>query len=92
MHFDIPSGTGLPIKVGLVYPMSQDRTWQRGPVAHQYSLIVGDCQALVWQQPMGRWAALISRDQTAVTERYFKNLMEAQLWCEARLAQLQAKP
>jgi hypothetical protein len=71
--------------------MSQDRTWHRGPVAHQYTLIVGEWQALVWQQPMGRWAALISRDHTAVTERYFTNLMDAQMWCEARLAQLQAK-
>ena len=72
--------------------MPQERTWQPGPVAHQYSLTVGEWQALVWRRPMGRWAAFISRDHTAVTERYFKNLMDAQMWCEARLTELQTKP
>ena len=70
--------------------MPQERTWQRGPVAHQYSLTVGEWQARVWYQITGDWAALISRNHSAVDDHYFKNLMEAQLWCEDRLAELQA--
>jgi hypothetical protein len=41
---------------------------------------------------IGGWAALISQNHSAVAERYFKNLMEAQLWCEEYLAQFHAKP
>ncbi len=63
-------------------------TWQRGPVAHQYSLTVGEWQARVWYQMIGGWAALISHKHSAVAERYFKTLMEAQLWCEEQLAQV----
>ncbi len=72
--------------------MPQDHTWQHGPVAHQYSLIVGDHQALVWRQTTGGWVALISRDHTTVAHNFFKNLIEAQVWCESYLAQLQSKP
>ncbi len=72
--------------------MPQDRTWQRGPVAHQYSLTVGDHQALVWLQTTGGWVAMISRDHIVVQHNFFKNLVEAQIWCETRLAQIQAQP
>ncbi len=66
--------------------------WHRGPIAHQYSLIVGDHQALVWYQMTGDWAALISHDHTAIAHNLFKNAIEAQLWCEAYLAKIPTKP
>ena len=67
-------------------------TWHRGPVAHQYTLTVGDYQAQVWQQTTGDWAALISREHTAVNSHVFKTLKDAQIWCETHLTELQAQP
>jgi hypothetical protein len=66
--------------------------WQRGSVQQQYTLTVGLYQALVWYQTTGVWAALISRENVAVNNHVFKTLMDAQIWCEDRLAELQAKP
>ncbi len=67
-------------------------TWHRGSTQQQYTLTIGDYQALVWQQTTGGWVAMISRDHTAVQHNFFKNLVEAQAWCKACLIQLQAKP
>ncbi len=65
--------------------------WHAGSIAHQYSLVVSDHQALVWRQTTGGWVALISRDHMALEHNFFKNLVEAQIWCETRLTQLQTK-
>ena len=70
--------------------MPQAPTWQRGSTQQQYTLTVGDYQALVWRQTTGGWVAMISREHKAVEHNFFKNLVEAQVWCEARLIQLQA--
>jgi hypothetical protein len=72
--------------------MPQDRTWQRGSHQHQYTLTVGDYQALVWRQTTGDWAALISRDNVAVNNNTFRTLKDAQIWCETHLTELQSKP
>ncbi len=72
--------------------MPQASTWQRGSTQQQYTLTVGDYQALVWLQTTGDWTALISRDHTAVKHNFFKNVIEAQLWCEAYLAKIPTKP
>jgi hypothetical protein len=72
--------------------MPQAPTWQRSSTQQQYTLTIGDYQALVWRQTTGGWVAMISRDHTAVQHNFFKNLVEAQGWCEMCLAQLQAKP
>ncbi len=66
--------------------------WHRGRIVHQYSLTVGDHQALVWLQTTGDWTALISREHAAVAHNFFKNVIEAQLWCEAYLAKIPTKP
>jgi hypothetical protein len=71
--------------------MPQDPTWQRGS-GQQYTLTAGDYQALVWYLSTGEWAALISRNHTAVNNNLFPTRIDAQVWCEDRLAELQAKP
>jgi hypothetical protein len=71
--------------------MSQERTWQHGSIAHQYTLIVGHYQAQVWQQTTGDWAALISREHTAVNSHVFRSLIAAQGWCEEQFAMFQGK-
>ena len=70
--------------------MPQDPTWQRDPKHQQYSLTAGDSQALVWSQPTGKWAALISRGHTAIATGTFKTLEDAQSWCQAQLAKQRA--
>ena len=72
--------------------MPQAPTRQRGSTQQQYTLTVSDYQALVWQQTTGDWAALISRDHTAVNSHVFRTLKDAQVWCEMHLTELQAKP
>ncbi len=72
--------------------MPEDRTWHRSSTQHQYTLTAGDYQALVWWQTTGGWVAMISRDHIAVEHNFFKNLIEAQVWCEACLIQFKAKP
>jgi hypothetical protein len=64
--------------------------WQRDSGQQQYTLTLGICQAKVWYQPAGEWAALITQDQTPVSHNFFRNLMDAQMWCEARLAAMQS--
>jgi hypothetical protein len=71
--------------------MPQAPTWQRGSTQQQYTLTVGEYQALVWQQTTGDWAALISRDNVAVNSHVFRTLKDAQVWCETHLTELQAK-
>jgi hypothetical protein len=71
--------------------MPQDHTWQRGSKLQQSTLSVGDYQALVWYQTTGEWAALIRRDHTAINSDLFATLIDAQVWCEDRLAELQAQ-
>jgi hypothetical protein len=71
--------------------MPQAHTWQHGSSPHQYTLLSGLCQALVWQQSGRDWGALISRDSTAVLQAYFGTRAEAQTWCEEHLAELQTK-
>jgi hypothetical protein len=64
--------------------------WQRGPGHHQYTLTTGGYEAHVWYQPSGEWAALISRNDIPENCNFFKNVMDAQTWCETRLAEMQA--
>jgi hypothetical protein len=66
--------------------------WQGGSGQQQYTLTVGDYQALVWYQTTGDWSALISRDNVAVNNNTFNTLKDAQIWCETHLTELQAKP
>ena len=66
-------------------------TWQHGPQLRQYTLTVDTYQALVWHQAAGQWAAIISHEGTAINSDTFETLMDAQMWCEGRLAKLQAK-
>ena len=66
--------------------------WHHGSKQQQYTLTIGDYQARVWRQTTGGWVAMISRDHTAVQHNFFKNLVEAQGWCEMCLAQLHVKP
>lgn len=72
--------------------MPQDYTWLRGSKQRQYTLTVGLYQALVWYQTTGDWSALISRDNVAVTTNLFATLIDAQVWCETHLTELQAQP
>jgi hypothetical protein len=62
--------------------------WQRGPGQQQYTLTIGALEARVWYQPAGEWAALITQNRVAVSHNFFRNLMDAQLWCEARLTEM----
>ena len=62
--------------------------WQPGSNHHHYTLVSDTCQARVWLGPERDWTALITCDNEAVNHHFFKNLMEAQLWCEERLSEL----
>jgi hypothetical protein len=61
--------------------------WQRGLSQQQYTLTCGTYQMQVWYQSAGEWGALISLDHTAISNNFFKTLMDAQIWCEERLAE-----
>jgi hypothetical protein len=66
--------------------------WQRGSKQQQYMLTVGVYQAFVWYQRTGEWSALISRDHKAINKGTFATRIDAQVWCEERIAELHAKP
>ena len=66
--------------------------WQRGSVSQQYMLTSGTWQGRVWYLPFSQeWTAVISQANVVVSYNFFKNLVEAQVWCEGRLAELRAQ-
>ena len=68
------------------------KNWLPGPASQQYILTSGTCQGRVWYLPFSQeWTAVISQANVVVSYTFFKNLVEAQIWCEERLAELQAQ-
>lgn len=68
------------------------KNWLPGPSPQQYILTSGAYEGRVWYIPSQEWAAVITQANTVLNYNFFKNLVEAQIWCEERLAELQAKP
>ena len=64
--------------------------WTRDTTRERYTITQGTCQGLVWRHEHGDWAALVSRDGTAVSHDSFFALEDAQAWCEAQLTALAA--
>ena len=59
-------------------------------IDQQYTLTQGTCQGLVWRHRHGDWAALVSRDDMAVSHDSFTVLEDAQAWCETEITLLAA--
>ncbi len=67
------------------------KNWLPGPASQQYILTSGAYEGRAWYLPFsGEWTAAISQANAILNDNFFKNLVEAQVWCEDRLAELQA--
>ena len=65
--------------------------WTTDTTGQQYTLKLGDCQAVIQQAAEGTWNTLIDREGAVVEHGNYNVLEEAQTWCLARLNELVAE-
>ena len=65
--------------------------WTKDATGDQYTLQMGDCQAIVRRATEGAWTTLIEREGIVTEHGSYKTIQEAQAWCLGRLAELAAE-
>ena len=65
--------------------------WRRGRTANTYTLTVGNIHCRVWLTAAGSWAAIVRQYARSKGAYCFATPLEAKAWCEARLAEIEAR-